>query len=54
MGKLYLYFLIAAALNWKLDNVLENWYLMIGKSSRQAMYTDEIANRIQPGYIEQQ
>ncbi len=43
--------MIADALNWKLDNFLETWSLIVSKSVRKAMHAGEVAYIVEPGTV---
>jgi 4-hydroxy-tetrahydrodipicolinate reductase len=43
--------MVANALNWKLDNFLETWSLVISKSLRKAIYEGEVAYTVKPGTV---
>lgn len=43
--------MMANALNWKLDNFLETWSLIVSKSVRKAMYAGDVAYTVEPGTV---
>ncbi len=43
--------MIADALNWKPDNYLETWSLIVSKSVRKAMYAGNVAYTVEPGTV---